>query len=236
MLTRLPIDSISVTEYPFSGYIFYDVVNRKFIVNGDQNAINAIKRSGATLVSPIFYTNAVTITDPNQYVTNAYVQYQIDVLSQQISNYLPLTGGTMTGPIIVANTDDYPNSMVVKGQVDRLMDSSLFIKVDGGTMEESFDLWSSNDSDYAEYDLVPKQLVDDLVQKAVQDFSTQFSAKYLSSSGGTMTGPLYQESSCLPSQDSHAVTFGFVKNYVQNYIKSTDWNCSTSIGAITSCK
>lgn len=227
MITKLPIDVIKVDSSD-PGYVLYDVVQNKLIVSTASNNIGAIKRSGDTLTAPI-YSNVETV-DPNQFVSQQYVQFLVDKIMAEIPKYLQKTGGQMTGPILVANTSVDEQAMVTKGQATSKMDPDKFIKVTGGTMLEAFNLHSNTVSDYGPYHAVPKFLVDKMIDDGLATFSADFEHKYLSVNGGKMRGPLYKEATVEPYLPNHCLSFGDLKRIVQQYIRSTDWSCTKNVG------
>lgn len=238
MITKIPLDAIHVDPATTQrGYVLYDRVQNKLVVGDERDTTNAIKRTGDTLSQKISYdTTIVEITDQDQLVHSAYVDYQIEVLQQSWDDYLGTEGGQMSGPILVASTSDDSAAIATKGQVDDRLGDNNFIAKEGGTMKDALHLHSTDSADYGEFQAVPKTYVDQAVEAAKSVFTTYFDESYLAVTGGTMTGPMYQEAPSQPYDDNHVLTMGFSKQFVQDFVNNTDWSCSGVVGTtLTGC-
>lgn len=241
MITKIPLDAIKVADSVTQrGYILYDRVQSKLVVSTESDTTNAIKRSGDTILQKISYkTEGENISpeiaepvNPEQLVHSAYVDYQINLLRESWEDYLQVSGGQMTGPILLAGTSTDSDAVITKGQVDDKMSDTNFIAKEGGTMKDALHLHSTSADDYETFHAVPKFYVDQKIEEARIQFTDTFSADYLSLTGGTMTGTLYQDPPSHPYEDNHIMTMDYVKEFVQEYVNGTDWSCTNTAGSI----
>ena len=93
-------------------------------------------------------------------------------------------------------------------------------------MKQGLKLHSTNSQDYGEYDAVPKIYVDNMVSTESGKVTQYFNNSFLGVGGGTMTGALYQNPPSNPYDDNHILTMGFVRDFVTDYVSSTDWSCT----------
>jgi len=191
--------------------------------------------SGGTMTGDLVLSGAPS--SDLEAATKKYVDDEITSLESDINldiqnldnRYLQLSGGTLTGPLVLsglpANDNQAANKQYVDNQISNLNSSigndisnldNLYVKLAGSTMTGSLIL----DSDPSvELGAATKQYVDSEITSAVGDLESTIDGDisnldnvYLKLIGGTLTGPLVLDAA--PTADLQAATKKYVDDNV----------------------
>lgn len=241
----------------YPGYIEYDggIVNGAGLTSQGAGSINSAKLFvNGTQVSPSLYfpytggtfTGYVTLignpTSPLHAATKQYVDTAISTLTSSINtsltNYLLLTGGTLTGPLTTTSTltlSANPTAALqaaTKQYVDTgisTLSSSIntslnnYLLLAGGTLTGPLVTTSTltlSANPTAALQAAPKQYVDTNITNLTNTMNSTF-ANYLPLAGGTLTGPLTTTSTLTLSADPTVALQAATKQYVDNKTAGT---------------
>lgn len=138
-------------------------------------------------------------TEPDHAANKQYVDAGDAELQEQVNARLPLSGGTMTGAIVMNNqaitglpTPANPTDAVTKQYADDLKGQML--PSSGGTMTGAINMnnntITSLGAPVGDTDATNKEYVDGAITSAIKSAEGDADAKYLPLAGGTMTGPI----------------------------------------------
>lgn len=138
-------------------------------------------------------------TEPDHAANKQYVDAGDTELQEQVNARLPLSGGTMTGAIVMNNqaitglpTPANPTDAVTKQYADDLKGQML--PSSGGTMTGSINMDNNTitalGAPVGDTDATNKEYVDGAITSAIKSAEGDADAKYLPLSGGTMTGAI----------------------------------------------
>ncbi len=135
-------------------------------------------------------------SDPSNFWTGKAVKSYVTGSMPDMSDYLPLTGGTLTGPLKLSQRPQLTASepatltgttITTKADVTSLIDqkTASYLPIAGGTMTGNITL-SNTSMDLTNADTANIAVTG----KAVTDYVSKKTANYLPLSGGTVTGSL----------------------------------------------
>lgn len=159
-------------------------------------------------------------TEPDHASNKQYVDTGDSRLQEQVNARLPLSGGSMTGAIMM-------NNQAITGLPEPANDSDAATKKytddmradmlpsAGGTMSGAINMGGNTITNVkdpvGENDATNKEYVDNAITSAIKSAEGDVEAKYLPLSGGTMTGPI--KGLAEPTEDSEAAN----KKYVDEH-------------------
>lgn len=138
-------------------------------------------------------------TEPDHAANKQYVDTGDTILQAQVNAKLPLSGGTMTGAIVMNNqaitglpTPANLTDAVTKQYADNL--KSQMLPSSGGTMTGAINMGNNTitslGAPVGDTDATNKEYVDGAITSAIKSAEGDADAKYLPLAGGTMTGPI----------------------------------------------
>lgn len=138
-------------------------------------------------------------TEPDHAANKQYVDTGDTILQAQVNAKLPLSGGTMTGAIVMNNqaitglpTPANLTDAVTKQYADNL--KSQMLPSSGGTMTGAINMGNNTitslGAPVGDTDATNKEYVDGAITSAIKSAEGDADAKYLPLAGGTMTGAI----------------------------------------------
>lgn len=164
-------------------------------------------------------------TEPDQASNKQYVDTGDSRLQSQVDAKLPLSGGTMTGAIVMNNQaitglpEPANNSDAATKKYTDDMRADMLPSA-GGTMSGAINMGGNTITNVkdpvGENDATNKEYVDNAITSAIKSAEGDVEAKFLPLSGGTMTGPIKGLTD--PTEDSDAANKKYVDAQVGDYL------------------
>lgn len=156
-------------------------------------------------------------TEPDHAANKQYVDTGDATLREQVNAKLPLSGGTMTGAIVMNNqaitglpAPANPTDAVTKQYADDLKEQML--PSSGGTMTGAINMGNNTITNLGapvgDTDATNKEYVDGAITSAIKSAEGDADAKYLPLAGGTMTGAIKGLEN--PTEDDEAANKAYV--------------------------
>lgn len=168
-------------------------------------------------------------TEPDQASNKQYVDTGDSRLQEQVNAKLPLSGGTMTGAIVMNNqaitglpTPANPTDAVTKKYADDL--KAQMLPSSGGAMTGAINMGNNTitalGAPVGDTDATNKEYVDGAITSAIKSAEGDADAKYLPLAGGTMKGAIKGLQN--PTEDNEAANKAYVDEQVSGAGSAAD--------------